>query len=81
MKRSSTQNRIYVVHRLDRETSEEFGLCQKHREAQLILQENWHEIVTKRVYVAVVEGKVEKENDKIVTWLKENEKSLKIPLK
>ena len=77
VKRSSTQNRIYVVHRLDRETSGVLVFA-KHREAQLILQENWHEIVTKRVYVAVVEGKVEKENDKIVTWLKENEKSLKI---
>jgi hypothetical protein len=60
VKKSSPQNRIYVVHRLDRETSGILVFA-KNREAQLILQENWHQIVTKRVYVALVEGKVEKE--------------------
>jgi 23S rRNA pseudouridine1911/1915/1917 synthase len=50
----------------------------KDKEVQLYLQENWHRVITKRVYVALVEGKVEKKEDKIVTWLTENEKSLKI---
>jgi 23S rRNA pseudouridine1911/1915/1917 synthase len=50
----------------------------KSKEVQLILQENWHRIITRRIYVALVEGKVEKEQDTIVTWLTENEKSLKI---
>lgn len=77
VKKSSPQNRIYVVHRLDRETSGILVFA-KNREAQLILQENWHAIVTKRVYVALVEGKVEKEQERLVTWLKEHEKSLKI---
>lgn len=77
VKKSSPLNRIYVVHRLDRETSGILVFA-KNRDAQLILQENWHEIVTKRVYVALVEGKVEKERDKITSWLKEHEKSLKI---
>lgn len=77
VKKSSPQNRIYVVHRLDRETS---GIIMfaKNREVQFTLQENWHRIITRRIYVALVEGKVEKENDTIVTWLTENEKSLKI---
>lgn len=77
VKKSSTQNRIYVVHRLDRETSGILVFA-KNREVQLILQENWHQIVTKRVYVALVEGKVEKEQDHLVSWFKEHEKSLKI---
>lgn len=77
VKKSSPQNRIYVVHRLDRETSGVIMFA-KSREVQLILQENWHRIITRRVYVALVEGKVEKEQDTIVTWLTENEKSLKI---
>lgn len=77
VKKSSPQNRIYVVHRLDRETSGVIMFA-KTKEVQLILQENWHRIVTRRIYVALVEGKMEKEQDTIVTWLTENEKSLKI---
>ncbi|MFV0470461.1 MAG: RluA family pseudouridine synthase [Paludibacteraceae bacterium] len=77
VKKSSSQNKIYVVHRLDRETSGILVFA-KSREIQLILQENWYRIVTKRIYVALVEGKVEKENEKLVSWLKEHEKSLKI---
>lgn len=77
VQKSSPQNRIYVVHRLDRETSGVIMFA-KNREVQLILQENWHRIITKRIYVALVEGKVEKEESKIVTWLTENKKSLKI---
>lgn len=77
LRRSSPENKIYVVHRLDRETS---GIIMfaKSREIQLALQENWHRVITKRVYVALVEGKVAKEKDTIITWLTENEKSLKI---
>lgn len=77
VKKSSPQNRIYVVHRLDRETSGVI-LFAKTKEVQLILQENWHRIITRRIYVALVEGQVEKEEDTIVTWLTENEKSLKV---
>ena len=77
VKKSSPTNRIYVVHRLDRETSGVIMFA-KTKEVQLILQENWHRIVTRRIYVALVEGKMEKEQDTIVTWLTENEKSLKI---
>lgn len=77
VKKSSPQNRIFVVHRLDRETSGVIMFA-KTREIQLALQENWHHVITRRVYVALVEGKVEKPKDTIVTWLSENEKSLKI---
>ncbi len=77
VKKASNQNRIYVVHRIDRETSGVIVFA-KNRETQLALQENWHRIVTRRIYVALVEGKVEKEKDTIVSWLTENEKSLKI---
>lgn len=77
VKKSSPANRIYVVHRLDRETSGVIMFA-KSKEVQLILQVNWHRIVTRRIYVALVEGKMEKEQDTIVTWLSENEKSLKI---
>lgn len=77
VKKGSPQNRIFVVHRIDRETSG-IILFAKSREIQLAMQEHWHQVVTRRVYVALVEGKVEKEKDTIITWLTENEKSLKI---
>lgn len=77
VKKASTQNRIYVVHRIDRETSGVIVFA-KNRETQLALQENWHRIVMRRIYVAIVEGKVEKEKDTLESWLTENEKSLKI---
>jgi len=77
VQKSSRYNRIYTVHRLDRETSGVLVFA-KSREVQLALQEKWHTDVKKRIYVAVVEGKMEKERDTIVSWLTENEKSLKI---
>jgi 23S rRNA pseudouridine1911/1915/1917 synthase len=61
----------FIVHRIDRETS---GLLMfaKSREMQLALQENWHEIVSERTYIAVVEGVPEKEADTITSYLHEN---------
>ena len=46
VKKGSTQNRIYVVHRLDRETSGILVFA-KTKEIQLAMQEHWHEIVTR----------------------------------
>jgi 23S rRNA pseudouridine1911/1915/1917 synthase len=77
VKKSSAANKIYTVHRLDRETSGVL-LFSKNRDIQHFLRNNWHEVVTRRVYSAVVEGKVLKEKDQIVSWLTENEVSLKI---
>ncbi len=59
---------VYIVHRLDRDTS---GLMMfaKTEKAQRVLRDNWHEIVTDRRYVAVVEGDVEKDRDTVVSWL------------
>lgn len=77
VQKSSKENRIYTVHRLDRETSGVLVFA-KSLEVKQALQDNWHTDVKRRVYVAVVEGKMEKEKDSIVSWLLENEKSLKI---
>ena len=77
VQKSSPANKIYTVHRLDRETSGVL-VFSKNRDAQHTFRNNWQEIVTKRTYVALVEGKVAKEKDRIVSWLTENEVSLKI---
>ena len=71
--------RVFVVHRLDRETS---GLMvfAKSEEIKFALQENWDEAVTCRRYVAVLNGCIESAETSgnantsgtIRTWLKEN---------
>ena len=63
--------KLFIVHRLDRETSGVM-IFAKTEEMQQILQTNWQKMVLERTYVAVVEGKVEKNNDIIVSYLKEN---------
>ena len=61
----------HVVHRLDRETS---GLMiyAKDRDTEQILEEYWHDIVTDRRYVAVVNGVMEQESGTVESWLKDN---------
>ena len=54
---SGKQNRVYIVHRLDRDTS---GLMMfaKDEKTQHTLRDNWHNIVFDRRYVAVVNGEM-----------------------
>lgn len=68
--------RIFVVHRLDRDTSGVM-LYAKNEETKNWLQENWDEAVVSRTYVALVEGAVRKPEDTITSWLKES-KTLKM---
>lgn len=69
--------RIFIVHRLDRETS---GLLifAKSEEVQQVLQERWNDNVIERQYVAVVEGEMEQKEGQIVSWLTESQKSFKM---
>lgn len=68
-KSKNKNNKVFIVHRLDRDTS---GLIvfAKNEKVKKILQDNWDKNV-KRKYVAVVEGKVQKENGTIKNYLKE----------
>jgi len=61
----------HVVHRLDRDTS---GLMiyAKSLEARKILEENWHNIVFDRRYVAVLCGEMKQEGGTVHSWLKDN---------
>ncbi len=73
VKKSDPRNKIFVLHRLDRDTS---GLMMfaKNQRVQKELQENWNAAITARTYVAVVEGRPEKDADLIVSNLTENAK-------
>ncbi|WP_315372392.1 RluA family pseudouridine synthase [Paenibacillus xylanexedens] len=76
VRRTNPLNRIFVVHRLDRDTSGVMMFA-KSEEVQQKLQNNWKENVQDRVYVALVEGSVAKEEGTISSWLKET-KTLKM---
>ncbi|GHT39464.1 pseudouridine synthase [Bacteroidia bacterium] len=76
LKKKDPRNRLFIVHRIDRETSG-LILFAKSKEIQLSLQNNWHENVTERVYIAVVEGVPSKEEDTIMSYLRES-KAFKI---
>ncbi|WP_288876438.1 RluA family pseudouridine synthase [uncultured Fusobacterium sp.] len=71
LKEVDPKNKIFVVHRLDRDTSGVM-LFAKTPKAQDILQTNWNEMVKERTYVALVEGAMEKETDTIVSYIAEN---------
>ncbi|CAM4012493.1 RluA family pseudouridine synthase [Paenibacillus alkaliterrae] len=70
------KNRIFIVHRLDRDTSGVM-LFAKSEAVQQQLQNSWQSAVQERIYVALVEGAVKKENGTITSWLKES-KTLKM---
>lgn len=71
VKKSDPNNKIYVLHRLDRDTS---GLMMfaKNQKVQKILQSDWNNMITRRSYVAVVEGRPEKDCDLLISNLTEN---------
>lgn len=68
-----SRHRIFIVHRLDRETSGILILA-KTEEAKIRLQSQWDG--TAKKYLAVVHGKLAKSADTITSYLVENEKSL-----
>lgn len=64
-------NRIFIVHRLDRETSG-ILLFAKNEEIKFALQDGWNEIVLERKYIAAVEGIPEQKEGTIISWLHDN---------
>lgn len=71
IKRDNYKNKIFIVHRLDRETSG-IILFAKNAHIKNILQEKWNTIVQTRHYIAIVSGCMDKKEGVIHTWLTEN---------
>lgn len=70
-----SQEKIFIVHRLDRETSGLVIFC-KDENLRDKMQESWDKIAVRREYVAVVLGLMENKKDKLVNYLKENKANL-----
>ena len=71
VKKQHRNNKIYVIHRLDRETSG-IMMYAKNHDIKESIKEDWYNNVPERTYVAVVEGRIKPPAGTIVSWLKEN---------
>lgn len=71
VKRQHPANKLYVVHRLDRDTS---GLMMfaKNEQAQETLRHNWNNMVLERTYVALLEGALRQDSGYVKSRLAEN---------
>jgi 23S rRNA pseudouridine1911/1915/1917 synthase len=71
IKRTDRGGRIFLLHRLDRDTSGVI-LFAKDREIQQSMQNAWDRVITERLYHAVVDGVVVKDSGTIVSYLTED---------
>ncbi len=71
VKYQNPSNKIFVVHRLDRETS---GLMVFARSAkvQKLLQENWNDNILERTYIAITQGIIPEDEGTIQSYLHES---------
>ena len=70
MKSRTKTGRVFIVHRLDRETSGVMLLAKSER-IQMALQESWEDNAIRRGYIAVVEGEISPREGRISSWLKQ----------
>lgn len=70
VKQVSEHHKIFVLHRLDRDTSGVMMFA-KNKEVQEQMQRTWNDVVTDRRYVLVVAGRMAKDQGEITTWLRD----------
>ena len=70
-KRKNKNIKIFIVHRLDKETSG-LVLFTKNQDIKETLQSDWDSYAINREYIAIVDGKPKHERDTIVQYLAEN---------
>jgi 23S rRNA pseudouridine1911/1915/1917 synthase len=74
VKKQNARANIYVVHRLDRETS---GLLvfARSEELQHYMRQYWRELVTERTYIALTEGTLTPPEGQIKSWFTEDKRN------
>lgn len=70
VKKKHKSNKIFIVHRLDKETSG-VVLFAKNEQVKKLLQDNWNEL-TNREYIAILEGKLKENSGVIKNYLLED---------
>ena len=76
-RRARDRRRIFIVHRLDRDTSGVIVFA-KDPETKYALQDDWNETILERKYIAAVEGTLEYDEGTVASYLKDNPKSMKV---
>ena len=71
MKSKDKKERIFIVHRLDKDTSGVM-IFAKSEKIKTELQENWDTLVLEREYAVIVEGVVKEKKGQIKSYLKDN---------
>ncbi len=71
IKKENPKNRIFIIHRLDRETSGVMMFA-KSEKVQRLMQESWNATTKQRTYVGLVEGIPEPPTGTVVSYLRES---------
>lgn len=71
VKNQNPKNKIFVLHRLDKDTSGVLVFC-KDEKVKNEIQDKWNDIVSHRGYVALVEGVINKKEGILKSYLKES---------
>lgn len=70
-------NRIFIVHRLDEDTSGVLMFAKNERMKNALTEgETWNKIVSKRGYYAIVEGVMKEKNGTVKSFLKKNSQNM-----
>ncbi|SHI16661.1 23S rRNA pseudouridine1911/1915/1917 synthase [Sporobacter termitidis DSM 10068] len=70
VRRENNKSRLFVVHRLDKDTSGVM-IAAKNERIKLALQDQWNTLVQTRGYTAVSEGVFREKSGTVTSWLKE----------
>ena len=75
VQQKNKHNRIYVVHRLDEDTSGVLMVA-KNEKLRDALQDKWNDLVSSRGYYAIVDGKLDKKSGTLTSYLKKNAQNM-----
>ena len=71
VKTENPENKIFIIHRIDRETSGLLMFARSEKVKQQI-QKNWNATISQPTYIGVVEGEVAPHEGTITSWLTES---------
>jgi 23S rRNA pseudouridine1911/1915/1917 synthase len=71
VKSEDPDNKIFIIHRIDRETSGLLMFARSERVKRQI-QETWDSLISRRTYIGIVEGRVTPPDGTITSWLTES---------
>ena len=74
VRRENRRNSVFVVHRLDRETSGVLVFA-RSQALQEYMRTYWRQLVTERTYIALVEGVLPQKEGTVTSWLTEDKRN------